>query len=298
MNRVGTLPYLPIMPELPEVENVRRTLADRLAGRRVVEVAVHRSDVVVGMVSPTALLAGDRLAKWDRRGKQLAIHGDRGRVVCVHLGMTGQLRAMRHDDPRAAQPHTHITWRLEGRDVLTFRDPRRFGGVWTFPSEPELHAGRWAGLGEDALTIGAAALAAVLSRKRLAIKAALLDQRVVAGLGNIYVDELLFARGIHPLTPAGELDVAQVRGLVRAMRRLLARAIEAGGSSLRDYVDGNGNAGGFQERHRVYGRGGQPCPRCRRVLETLVIGGRTTTCCVACQRLPRGLRFLLKEEEI
>lgn len=271
------------MPELPEVENVRRTLEARLAGRRVVAVDLRRADVVTGDATPAALLAADRVARFARHGKQLALVGARGRVVCVHLGMSGQLRALPPDDPRVREPHTHLLWRLDDGSAVTFRDPRRFGGVWTFATEAQLLGHRWAALGEDALAITAQTLARALSRRRQPLKAALLDQAVVAGLGNIYVDELLFGCGLHPLTPAGDLGAQQVRGLVRAMRRVLGQAVAAGGSTLRDYVDGNGEAGGFQLRHRVYGRGGQPCRRCRSDLATLVVAGRTTVCCDVCQ---------------
>lgn len=271
------------MPELPEVENVRRSLESRLRDRRVLSVDLRRADVVTGDASPAALLAGDRLARLDRRGKQLAIVAGDGRCLCVHLGMTGQLRALPANDPRADEPHTHLRWRLEDGSLLTFRDPRRFGGVWTFSTCEELVDRRWRALGDDALAITPAKLAAALSRTRRPLKAALLDQAVVAGLGNIYVDELLHACRLHPLHPADELDAGQVRRLVGAMRRLLDRAIAAGGSTLRDYVDGDGQAGGFQNLHRVYGRGGQPCPRCRSILLASLVAGRTTVHCPACQ---------------
>lgn len=279
------------MPELPEVENVRRTLAGRLIGRTVAAVDVRRADVVEGEATPAApeaLLVGDAVERIERLGKQLAIVGGSGRVVCVHLGMTGSLVVRAMPQPaEAPPPHTHVVWRFAGGDELHFRDPRRFGGVWTFPSEAALRERRWHALGEDALVITPAALAAALSRKRQGIKATLLDQAVLAGMGNIYVDELLFACGIHPLRPAGSLGPVEVRTLVTRMRRLLNRAIEAGGSTLRDYVDGNGDAGGFQLRHKVYGRGGQPCRGrgCGCELASIAVAGRTTVYCAACQPL-------------
>lgn len=283
------------MPELPEVENVRRTLAERLAGRRVVHVEARRADVVVGDASPVALLAGDAVDRLERHGKQLAVVGASDRAVCIHLGMTGQLRAMVGDDPRTSEPHTHVVWRLDNGWAVTFRDARRFGGVWTYPSRDELVRSRWQELGEDALLISAAALHAALSGTRRPLKAALLDQGLVAGLGNIYVDELLHAGGWSPLRPADTLGPAEARRMVRLMRGLLTRAIEAGGSTLRDYVNGDGAAGGFQNRHRVYGRGGQPCRRCKRTLEVAVLAGRTTVYCLGCQGT--GPKALLEKKE-
>lgn len=195
-------------------------------------------------------------------------------------------------------PHTHIVWRLSG-DIddagggtgdetggggeLHFRDPRRFGGVWPFASSDDLLTRRWRHLGTDALAIQPRRLHAALQRTRRAIKAALLDQHVIAGLGNIYVDETLFRCRLHPLTPADELTLPTVQRLVASMRRVLRAAIAAGGSSLRDYVDGNGAAGGFQHRHQVYGRAEQPCRRCRDPLAAALIAGRTTVFCPTCQ---------------
>ncbi|MEM8738470.1 MAG: bifunctional DNA-formamidopyrimidine glycosylase/DNA-(apurinic or apyrimidinic site) lyase [Planctomycetota bacterium] len=289
------------MPELPEVETVRRTLEARVVGRRVVNVWVERADVVRG--DTAGLLRGERVERVTRRGKQLAMIGDVGGCLCVHLGMSGSLRLGKGDtgtevpEPRGRAgevpgripggipggDHVHVVWGLEGGDEVRFRDPRRFGGVWMFGSEAELHERRWDKLGPDGLSITPGQLHAGLSRTRRALKAALLDQHLVAGLGNIYADELLFAVRIHPLRRADSVSPDEARRLVRTARRLLDRAIKAGGSTLRDYTDAYGQAGGFQTRHRVYGRAHQPCPRCRIPLDTLVVAGRTTTACPTCQ---------------
>lgn len=294
------------MPELPEVEAVRRSLVGAVVGRRVAAVAVHRGDVVRGACTAAALLQGRVIAGIDRRGKELALVGDTGGCVCVHLGMSGSLTVTRgagvapvghakHPLPRPLPPpepgeggarekHTHVMWTLDDGSVLRFRDPRRFGGVWTFACATERDAQRWHTRGEDALTITPTRLAREF-RGSVAVKAALLDQRRVAGVGNIYADEVLFAAGVHPLTPAGRLDAAMLRTLVGHLRRILRAAIRAGGSTLRDgtYLDGRGQPGRFQARHAVYGRAGQPCVRCGTLLRGITVAGRTTVFCPTCQ---------------
>lgn len=302
--------YAASMPELPEVENVRRTLLPRLVGARVAGVRVRRGDVVRwcgGERSEGALGAGRRIVEVRRHGKQLALLSEPGRpdpasgvAVCVHLGMTG---ALVWAEPRvgdtvaevatpgaaalAESVHDHVVWWFEGGGKLTFRDTRRFGGVWCYDDFDALRAARWAGLGPDALRLTPGAVRRGLAASRVPVKAALLDQSRIAGLGNIYVDELLFNVGLHPLTPAGDVatDRPLCEALARRTRSLLQRAVEAGGSSIRDYVDGEGRAGGFQRRHRVYGRGGLRCVRrrCRAMLMTGTIAGRTTVWCPACQ---------------
>lgn len=284
------------MPELPEVETVRRTLLLSAGGRRVIGVTVRRRDVVRGGAGDADLLVGRRVVGIDRLGKQFALIGSANgsatprpgdACVCVHLGMTGSLRYVAENGAAGSLPdHTHLVWQLDGGARLVFRDPRRFGGVWTFGSLERLHRDRWSLIGPDALSIRPRELHTRLRATRRGIKVALLDQAVLAGLGNIYADELLFACGLHPLTPACTLGLPAVRGLVRRMRRLLGRAIEAGGSTLRDYVDGDGRSGRFQNRHLVYGRSGEPCRRCGEPLEHIVLSGRTSVFCPGCQSPP------------
>ena len=298
------------MPELPEVECVRRTLAERLVGRRVVSADLRRMDVLQPVdrmrrgdaaatraeAGEVELLAGRLVRRVVRHGKRLAVEGDDGSAVGVHLGMSGRLLWRAAGSADAGGPggpgepgvepfegrHTHCRWRLDDGSTLAFVDHRRFGGLWDWPAG----ATWFVGLGPDATAIRPRQLHEALGGTRRAVKAALLDQAVVAGLGNIYVDELLHQAGLHPLSPADALDLPSVQRLVRAMRRLLGRAIEAGGSTLRDYVDAEGRAGAFALRHRVYGRGGEPCRSCRTPLLTLVVAGRTTTACPRCQPLP------------
>jgi len=280
------------MPELPEVENVCIGLNRSVVGQTVARVSVRRADVVRGLCRPRNLLRGQAIQRIDRLGKQFALVGKRSvggeasgspACVCIHLGMTGSLRFYPSGQRLKPDNHTHIVWQLEGGGKMAFRDPRRFGGLWTFDSVASLEASRWSKLGEDALTITPGKLHAGLTTTRRAIKAALLDQAVVAGLGNIYVDELLFGCGISPLRPGSEVSRPDSRLLVRRMRALLAKAIRLGGSTLRDYVNATGQSGGFQGQHQVYGRSGETCNICGKALVSTTIAGRTTVYCPGCQ---------------
>lgn len=269
------------MPELPEVESIRRTLRGLVEGRRVRRVEVARRDVVTGAATPAAMLCGQSIAEIRRHGKHLAIIGDRGGAIDVHLGMSGSLIAEWGQGVGRAD-HRHVVWTLEGV-TLAFRDPRRFGGLWTFPSLDRLLGERWARLGPDALDIDAAGLAGRLGTSRRAIKAGLLDQAAVAGLGNIYADEALHSAAVHPRRPCTSLRAADWERLSQEVRRVLLGSIEAGGSTIRDYRSGDGAEGGFQARHAVYGRAGAPCSTCGRALRSGVVGGRTTVWCGGCQ---------------
>ncbi|MEN0019906.1 MAG: bifunctional DNA-formamidopyrimidine glycosylase/DNA-(apurinic or apyrimidinic site) lyase [Planctomycetota bacterium] len=293
------------MPELPEVECVRRGLEAVAVGRTVTQAALHRRDIAVApgdpdggwsrqrpdaarpepvRITPPALLAGDRIESVRRHGKQMAVVGASGRVALVHLGMTGLVM---HVPERAEPPadHVHAEWLLDNGSRLVFRDPRRFGGVWLLPTLTDLHE-RWACLGPDALTIRALRLQRALAGSRAPLKAALLDQRRLAGLGNIYADEAAFRARLHPATPAGSLDADQTKRLASAIRHVLKSGLARGGSTLRDYRDPFGDAGTAQLAHRVYGRGGQPCKRCRAELVSDQLAQRTTTWCPACQPSP------------
>jgi formamidopyrimidine-DNA glycosylase len=270
------------MPELPEVETVRQTLLPHIVGRRVERVIVRRRDVVHAHGTPRAGEPGERILDVARHGKQLAIVTDR-RCVCIHLGMTGSLCCQPPGQPAKRRPHTHLIWRFDDGGAMRFTDPRRFGGIWLFDSFATLQTHRWARLGPDALTIAPKRLHAALARTRRPLKAALLDQQLIAGLGNIYVDELLFAARLHPLTPAATVDIHATRAMVRHMRQLLGRAVAAGGSTVNDYIDANGSSGRFQLTHKVYGHAAEPCSRCRTPLTSLRIAGRATVCCDTCQ---------------
>ena len=196
--------------------------------------------------------------------------------------MTGSVRVYENAAP--LDKHTHVVWHFESGHSAAFRDPRRFGGVWVHDDLDQLTTTRWCPLGPDALTISVEQLAVALEGSKRPLKAALLDQFTIAGLGNIYVDELLFQSRLHPLTHAARLKLPHIARLVELMHPLLRRAIDAGGSTLRDYADARGQAGGFQHLHQVYGRGGQPCVICATLLSSLSLAGRTTVFCPSCQK--------------
>ena len=266
------------MPELPEVQTVVLTLVPKVVGRRIRQVVHVRDDIV----SPRGLdlvdlLRGRRVESVARRGKRIVFTLDDGNRFYVHLGMTGQLTVASPDAPPL--PHTHLELDLGAGVRLRFRDPRRFGGVWWLGRDP-LHD---AGMGPEPLKLRPAQLFRRLHKTTRAVKNALMDQRVVAGLGNIYVDEALFAAGIHPLIRGEELTVKQVASLNRAIKTTLRRALRHRGSTLRDYMDADGASGGFQKLHRVYDRAGKPCRRCRIPIERIVLGGRSTHFCPKCQ---------------
>lgn len=291
------------MPELPEIEHLARTLETALPGALVRNVSLLRPDIVrctdrrsrrpQRRVSRDDLLLGRRIQGLLRHGKELAIVSREGPAICVHLGMSGQLWHCPAGTRLRRRDHVHCVWHLRaprtGRPHgrLVFRDPRRFGGLWCFASIQELLATRWSQLGPDALHIRTGTLRQALSTTSRSIKAALLDQRLIAGIGNIYADEILFAAGIHPQSTASELPAARYRLLAGTIRGLLATAVAHGGSTVRDYVDGHGSAGSYASRHLVYGRATQPCTSCGQLLSGTTIAQRTTVFCAGCQALFR-----------
>ena len=253
------------MPELPEVETVCRGLAPRLIGRRLVRVDIRRAGLRVPFSESMAeRLTGRRVTAVTRRAKYLLVHLDDGGVAIVHLGMSGRL-VITEGPPSPPGKHDHVVLATDDDAVVTFNDARRFGLMVMTDSTGLASHPLLAELGPEPLD--SAFTPAVLS-ERLAgrgspIKAVLLDQSVVAGLGNIYVSEALFHAGLSPLRSAATVSGAEVARLVSAIRSVLTAAIAAGGSSLRDYVQASGELGYFQHRFAVYGRAGQPCPGCR-----------------------------------
>jgi formamidopyrimidine-DNA glycosylase len=267
------------MPELPEVQTVVATLRPRILGRRIRSVTLARNDIVTPAgVDLVTLLTGRTVRDVARRGKRIVFTLDDANRFYVHLGMSGQLRLIHRSEP--APPHTHLEIDVGRGERLRFRDPRRFGGVWWLGTDV---GAQDTGMGPEPLALRPAQLAKRLAGTTRAIKNALLDQRVVAGLGNIYVDESLFAAGIHPLAPADRLTVEQVARLNRAIKLTLRRALRHRGSTLRDYTDADGAAGAFQKLHRVYDRAGEKCRTCKTPIDRIVLGGRSTHFCPRCQ---------------
>jgi formamidopyrimidine-DNA glycosylase len=264
------------MPELPEVQTVVTTLRPKVLGRTIGRVVSLRRDIVTPAgIDLAARLAGRTVRSVERRGKRIVFTLDDANRFYIHLGMTGQVTVVKPEAPPL--PHTHLELDL-GAERLRFRDPRRFGGVWWLGADlPD------AGIGPEPLDLRPAELHRRLAKTTRAVKNALLDQRLVAGLGNIYVDEALHAAAIHPLAPADRLSAEDVGRLSRAIKATLRRAIRHRGSTLRDYLDADGAAGGFQRLHRVYDRAGHPCHRCRTPIERFVLGGRSTHFCPRCQ---------------
>ena len=280
------------MPELPEVETVMRGLEAHLLGRRIESVTVGRPDLRRALPEGLATrLAGRRIESFRRRGKYILMRVSGGESLLIHLGMSGRmvLRQAAAAEPPAR--HEHVVLTAEGGWRLGFVDPRRFGLLDLLPTAAEDAHPLLAGLGPEPLSpaFTAAALTAALEGKRTAIKAALLDQRVLAGLGNIYVSEALFRAGISPRRMAGTISRQRAARLVEAVRATLTAAIAAGGSSLRDYVQPDGALGYFQHQWKVYGREGEACERCPgppacHGIRRLVQAGRSTFYCPRTQR--------------
>ena len=274
------------MPELPEVETVRSILEPMLVGRRLDEVEIPDERVTrpFDPVSVAAELEGEVVAAVGRRGKYLVVRFESGRALLVHLRMTGSLRRLENDADETA--HVRAVLTLDDGTRVGYRDVRRFG-TWLVVEPDQLDDYLGTRLGAEPLGrgFGPAALAAGLASRRAPVKAAILDQRTVAGLGNIYADEALWRARIHPLRPAGELDRGEVRRLHAAVRRALEIGIARQGATLRDYAQPDGRRGSMQLEFRVYGRGGEPCPRCGTPIEKTRVGGRGTWYCPNCQRL-------------
>ena len=275
------------MPELPEVETVARGMDAKLRGRVFESVLLARSDVVRGDPAPLcALLRDRRVVRAYRRGKRIVVEIDNGYRLIFHLGMSGQLTVAPASE--AIEPHKHLRIGLANSDEeLRYRAPRRFGGIWCVNGVNGPHIGRrLSPLGAEPLAISFEEFAALLKRPKQ-IKALLLDQQLLSGMGNIYCDEALFRAKIHPQRIAAKLRKDKAAALYEAMRDVLAEAIAARGSSIRDYRDADSEAGGFQRFHRVYNRTGKPCSVCGAPIVRLIAAGRSTHVCPRCQRRAR-----------
>jgi formamidopyrimidine-DNA glycosylase len=271
------------MPELPEVETTVRGLAARLAARRITALEQRRPDLRFPLPLRLAeRLVGRRIERFGRRAKYILAALDDGQTLLLHLGMSGRLVL---DGPPAG-PHEHLTFGFDDGSVLRFVDPRRFGMLDLAATASLAAHPRLVGLGLEPLAASftGAALAGALLGRRSPLKVALMDQRLVVGVGNIYASESLHRARLSPRRLAGSLRPAQAERLALAIRAVLADAIGAGGSSLRDYVQADGELGFYQERFAVYGRAGLPCPGCARPVLKLVQGQRATFWCSRCQR--------------
>jgi len=268
------------MPELPEVETIANGVNQRVRGHRIV--SVWTSGMPQTFKSPEAeieaALTGTTIEGVRRVGKTIVmtvVRKGKKAEFLVHLGMTGRLLVAEKDVPLPA--HTHAVLSLEDGREVRFVDPRRFGRLSVVREG-------YAGPGVEPTTIGDEEFAALFKGRKLAIKAALLNQNLLHGVGNIYADESLFRAGIRPTRQAGRLTKAELKRLREALQVVLKRAIKLGGSSVSDYVDAEGMSGYFQIEHKVYGRGGEACTVCGSPIKKIVVGGRGTHYCATCQK--------------
>lgn len=271
------------MPELPEVETVVRDLRPHLQGRRLLSVEVSDKKLRRPWSDEdSAFVVGRKVKDVSRRGKWILFGLDRGSFLLVHLGMTGQLTIGPANRPR--EDHTHLTFALDKGLELRFRDIRRFGSATVLADEQARDQFfREAQLGPEPEDLDPREWAACLQKTDRPLKAALLDQRLVAGVGNIYADEALFEARLQPSRRAKDLTSREAERLRRAIGTVLSRAIERRGSSIRNYVGGSGLKGGYQAEFRVYGRTGEPCRRCRTPINRIRLAGRSTHFCSRCQ---------------
>jgi formamidopyrimidine-DNA glycosylase len=280
------------MPELPEVETVCRTLNTLIAGKTIQRVTVNLPRILQQPDDPAvfaAMLAGRTFQKVERRGKFLRLILD-GLTLVSHLRMEGRYGVYPQDAP--LEPHTHVLFHLSDGTDLRYRDVRQFGTMHLFRTGEEWQSAPLNKLGIEPLSdeFTPEAFERVLGRRTTKIKPLLLNQEIIAGLGNIYVDEALHMAGIHPLRTADSLKKREKQKLYDAIVSTLSAAVEAGGSSVKSYVNGQGEMGMFQHRLKAYGRTGEPCFTCGSPIVKLVVGGRGTHVCPKCQRAPKGTK--------
>lgn len=271
------------MPELPEVETVVRDLRPQLTGRRLI--AIHSSKAQLRRHWPIRAirhLIQARIASLHRRGKWIVVLCDDGQGIRFHLGMTGQLTVVPGSEP--LPDHLHWWAELDNGYQWRFRDIRRFGSVEWFAHGQEALAELDRKLGPEPLNLPSGHLKAVAAQSQRCLKAVLLDQTIIAGVGNIYADEALFEAALHPARLARSLQTSEWDRLQRAVRRVLRRAIAARGSTIRNYVGGSGLQGRYQQRLNVYGREGLPCFHCGHPIVRQYLAGRSTHYCAYCQR--------------
>lgn len=273
------------MPELPEVETVKRSLQPILEGKRITGIEVLYSGIIKN-ITPEEFchLAVDRvITDIGRRGKYLLINLSGGYTLIIHLRMTGQLIALEGNEPLTK--HTHLIFHLSKDTQLRFVDIRKFGLVYLVPTGEWEKAGGLADLGPEPLgeSFVPTVFQELIKKKKGMLKAFLLDQKNIAGIGNIYADEIMFTAGLHPERRIETLDMKEIDKLYFAIKAKLKEGIESRGTSIRDYVDGRGEKGGFQEKLQVYDRGGKICLKCGTTLVKSVIAGRGSVYCPGCQ---------------
>ena len=271
------------MPELPEVETTRRALTGTLEGRRIQRLVVREPRLRQPIPARLALrLAGVRIESLERRAKYLVLRTESGSAL-IHLGMSGSLRIT--DPGVIPEPHDHYDLVLDNSRCVRYRDPRRFGLLLWAGARPERHP-LLRDIGPEPFSddFNGDYLYALSRTRSGPVKSLLMDSHVVAGVGNIYANEALFRAAIHPRRPARRVGPARYAALAEAVRNVLGEAIEAGGTTLRDFYSGTGTAGYFRIRLDAYDREGLPCPRCETPLRRLVIARRATYFCPCCQR--------------
>ena len=292
------------MPELPEVETVARGLQESVAGRRIMSVTLRKTDF---MDDPSAIereLPGRQIARVERFGKFMLLQlvsqaaandadasgniavAPVSEALLVHLGMTGNLAP--HSAEQPLDKHTHVTFVLDDGRELRYTDPRRFGRMAYLSGETL--ATELLRFGVEPLLVTAEEFARRIRGSRARIKALLLDQRVLRGVGNIYADESLWSARIHPAKSGARLTLEEAARLRNALQKILLKAIRMRGSSISDFVDSEGVAGEYQQHHRAYGREGQKCFRCGAKIRRIIVAGRSSYFCPVCQRAPRGTR--------
>lgn len=274
------------MPELPEVETTRRGLLKAIKGQRIISASLHTRRLRLPFPpNLTQQLKNVTVNDIERRAKYMIWHLSSGRQMVVHLGMSGRFR---HSDQKSfvREKHDHFILQLDNGKVLAYHDPRRFGLIdWAVDAKGELHPWlREMGIEPLSRQLTAVWVYTQLQKRKTNMKAALLDQKMIVGLGNIYVAEALFLSSIRPTRMARHVTMAECAKLVPAIKKVLRAAIDAGGSSLRDYRDIEGQIGFFQDRFFVYDRAGEKCRKCKSVIRHLVQSGRSSYYCPNCQK--------------
>ncbi|MGB9435263.1 MAG: bifunctional DNA-formamidopyrimidine glycosylase/DNA-(apurinic or apyrimidinic site) lyase [Candidatus Acidiferrum sp.] len=289
------------MPELPEVETVARGLQREVVGRRILSVTLGKTDFIDNPEMLEDELPGRTIVRVERYGKFLLLRlspgeeakpGEGEVALLVHLGMTGLLLPREVSEPQAK--HTHVVMPLDDGRELRYVDPRRFGRMAYLAGEVlsrELQR-----FGADPLEAGLEEFARRIQQRKARIKALLLDQSVLRGVGNIYADESLWRAKIHPAQLGARLKPPQVRLLYRKLQEILKKAIVLRGSSISDFLDADGMPGEYQQHHRVYGREGKPCFRCKTPIRRVIVAGRSSYYCPDCQSMPRGWKKLRKRK--